>query len=95
MQIPRYGKRFKSFKGVIPSLELDVSVLCENFGKIVFISKIPISFFYSQLTHVLYVPNQEKQCVVNVINMSSIKSGTSVKDVLIYGTSFQRDSYTN
>ena len=33
LQIPRYGKQFKTFKGVIPSLELDVTMLCEQYGK--------------------------------------------------------------
>lgn len=31
LQIPRYGKRFKTFKGVIPSLGLDVTMLCEQY----------------------------------------------------------------
>ena len=37
LQIPRYGKQFKTFKGTIPSLELDVTTLCEQYGKKLFI----------------------------------------------------------
>ena len=28
LQMPRYGKRFKSFQRIVPSLELDVTQLC-------------------------------------------------------------------
>ena len=28
--MPRYGKQFKSFTGIIPSLELDITELCDG-----------------------------------------------------------------
>ena len=33
LQLPRYGKQFKSFRGVIPSLELNIEPVCDGYGK--------------------------------------------------------------
>ena len=30
LQLPRYGKKFKSFNRVVPSIKLDVNILCET-----------------------------------------------------------------
>ena len=30
IQVPRYGKKYKSFNGIIPSLELDISEICDG-----------------------------------------------------------------
>ena len=30
IQVPRYGKKYKSFNGIIPSLELDITEICDG-----------------------------------------------------------------
>ena len=35
LQIPCFGKHFRSFERVKPTLRLDVSALCDDYGKLI------------------------------------------------------------
>ena len=38
--MPRYGKQFKLFDGIIPCLELDITGLCEGNGELLYLATV-------------------------------------------------------